>query len=96
MTLAAKLRPILKEIEETIWDHEAMYPGEPIEWTREDLISSLKVVMSTCLVLGVKKMETEGNSHEDDLNKTLLFGHAMSKLIKDFTGEDPKTFYTKS
>lgn len=91
-TIGQKISPILKEIEDTLWEHEAYKATKP-EFTFDGFRASLKIFMAAMLDKVFELQMKEGFTKEDALNMAQKCGEDLNKFVKTYTNLDPKTFY---
>lgn len=83
MTLGQKLSPVLAEIEDTLWEHEANV-ATPFEFTDEGFRGAVKIFMTALFDVMWKKQK--GMSRENRLKQAQEAGLGARLLIKQYTG----------
>jgi len=90
--IGKKIQPILKEIEDTLWEFEA-HSGEKPNFPEESLASATKIFMSVMM----DKLYELNIKEEMDLETSSAMaekcGEDIRKIIKVYTGKDSHDFY---
>jgi hypothetical protein len=91
--IGKRLSPILTELEATLWEFEAMYPGEKPEYTPDGSRAVIKLLMSVVMDKSWELMEAEKipqHIREDMAHKC---GTEFRELIKKYTNLDTHKMY---
>lgn len=91
-TIGQKLSPILKEIEDTLWQHEFTL-GTQFQYEDGAIKSSCKILMSVIMDKMWDLQQGENIDFEDRVNMAQKLGEDLRKLIKTYTGLDTHDFY---
>jgi len=90
--IGQKISPILKEIEETIWEFEA-HKGTKPEYTTEGFRGGIKIFMSVLMDKMWELQEDEDIDMEDRENMATQCGNDVRDLIKKYTNIDSRELY---
>lgn len=86
------LSPILAEIEQTLWEHEATFATKP-NYTIEGFRGGIKIFMS---VLLDKMWELQVNENMDNATRedmAVKLGNEVRKMVKTYTNIDTHDLY---
>lgn len=92
--IGEKLSPILREIEDTLWEFEANSGSKP-EFTMEGFRAAVKIFMAVMMDKVWELQTDEYMSIEDRLNMVQKCGEEVRKVVKTFTNLDAHEFYNK-
>lgn len=92
-TFGEKLSPVLKEIEDAIWEQEINFEGEPPHYTNDGFRAAVKIFMSAMTdklwandtLLGCP-IEYMGRHAE-------ALGNDIRRLVKEYTNIDTHNLY---
>lgn len=90
--IGKRLSPILKEIEDTLWEFEENTTNKP-EYTDEGFRSSIKIFMSTIMDKMWDLQESENIEIEDRIKMATKVGEEIRNLIKTYTDIDTHDLY---
>lgn len=90
--LAKEISPVLHEIEELLWDHEAMF-DEPVGYSQDELRSATKIFMHVLMDIMYKKQKSDDLPLEEMMKQAEKAGKSIRALIKEYTGLDSHDFY---
>lgn len=92
MTIGQKLSPILVEIEDTLWDFEAISGGKP-KFTNEGFRAAMKIMMSA-LMDKMWELSTDENINFE-IRKSMAekAGKDFRQFIKTYTNIDTHEMY---
>lgn len=90
--IAKKIGPILREIEDDIWNFE-LYKGVKPDFEIEDLRAATKIFMTLILDNMWNLQESENISLEDRGKMAQKAGEELRKFIKTFVNIDSHDFY---
>lgn len=93
--IGEKLSPILEEIENTIWEFEAIEENNSCKpnYSTEGFRASIKIFMSALLDKMYDLQNEEDIKIEDRLNMAKKAGEDLRKLIKTYTDIDCHNLY---
>ena len=91
--IGEKISPILIEIEDSLWEIEALYPGIPHEFTKEGLRAAMKIFVATAYDQIWALQEKEGIPIEHRMEMVAKFAEELKKLVFTFTGIDTLELY---
>lgn len=94
-TIGEAISPILSEVEEALWEHEAMNAGPPM-FTDDGMRASIKIFMSVLMDRMWRLQRNENMSMEDRMKMAETLGSEMHKMVKTFTDIDTKELYSTS
>ncbi|MGN1155680.1 MAG: hypothetical protein ACI4TK_05850 [Agathobacter sp.] len=86
------LSPILAEIEETLWQHEATLATKP-EYTEDGFRAGMKIFISVVLDKMFDKQMAEGLSIEEMQEQATVCGEEIRALVQKYTGIDSVKLY---
>lgn len=92
--IGAKLSPVLKEIEDALWEFDAAEVGQP-NFNDEAIVSASKIFMSVLMDKMWNLQCEEGMDIDDRCSMAKKAGNDLRKLIKVYTGLDSFDFYKK-
>lgn len=92
-TIGQKLSPILKEIEDTLWEYEFNAPNMPPNYDNDAIKSSCKILISVMMDKMWNLQHNENMDLEDRINMTQKLGEEVRSLVKTYTGLDTHDFY---
>jgi len=90
--IGKKFSPILKEIEDTLWEFEENNGGKP-NYTQEGFQGAIKIFMSVLMDKMWELQEGEEISLADRLKMSQRAGEDLRKLVKTYTDIDTNDFY---
>jgi hypothetical protein len=90
--IGQKLSPILVEIENALWEHEAYISSKP-EYTIEGFRAATKIFMSVLMDKMYELNIKEGMSLEDAGNMATKAGEEIRQIIKTYTDIDTHELY---
>lgn len=90
--IGQRLSPILKEIEETIWEFEANTQAKP-NFTMEGFQAATKIFMTVFMDKMFELQTDESLSLKNKLNMAQKAGEDIRQLIKTYTNIDTHEFY---
>lgn len=91
-TIGQKISPILVEIEDTLWEHEARQGGKP-EFTIDGLRAAAKIMMAVLMDKMYEMQEKEGMPQKERENMAEAAGKEFRKYIKTYTKIDTHELY---
>jgi len=92
--IGQKLSPILKEIEEILWEFEATNQGKP-NYTIEGFQAATKIFMSVLMDKMFELQTDESLNLKNRLNMAQKAGEDIRQLIKTYTDIDTYELYKK-
>lgn len=93
--IGEKLSPILKEIEETLWDVEYRKPVQQSKYTEEGFRGAIKIFMSALMDKMWDYQEKNKLPQKERVKQAEESGQAIRALVKKYTGIDSHDFYKK-
>ena len=90
--IGEKIHPILKEIEDTLWEFEANLGLKP-NYPDESLPAATKIFMSVMMDKIFDLQTKENMDMKDRGNMAQACGEDIRKIIKTYTGVDSHDFY---
>lgn len=93
-TLGQKLTPILIEVEDTIWEHQADSPNERLDFDDGALRAASKIFMTALFDEMWKLQEVERMPIDDRYKMATHAGEQLRKLILEMTNIDSHNFYS--
>ena len=90
--IGQKLSPILKEMEDTLWEHEAI-KGTKTEYTIDGFRGATKIFMSVLMDKMWELQEDENMSMEDRVNMVEKCGNDVRNIVKIYTNIDTHDLY---
>lgn len=90
--LGKELEPILLELEDTIWNHEAVVGLKP-EFSDEAFRASIKIFLTAFMDKMHDFHEEEEVDHEDAKKMVSSAADELRRLVKNFTGFDTLKMY---
>ena len=87
-----KLSPILKEINDTLWEFEYYRPNTKPEYDSFSILHASKIFMSVLMDKMYELQQNEGIEIDDSCNMATALGEEMKKMVKTCnTAETRKT-----
>ena len=90
--IGQKISPILEEIENALWDHEAT-TGTKTEYSQEGFRAATKIFMSVLMDKIWELQEKEGIAFEDRIKMVEKAGRDVKNIIKTYTDIDTFKLY---
>lgn len=94
MKLGQRISPILTEIEDTLWEHEATVATKT-EYTIDGFRSAVKIFMSVVMDKMWELQESENMSIEDRVKMVEKCGADVRNIVKIYTNIDTHELYKK-
>ena len=94
-TIGEKISPILAEIEDVLWEHEATLATKP-EFTVAGLRASIKIFAACVLDAMFSKLTLEKKSLEDMEKYATACGNEIRDLVFKYTGIDSHLLYPQN
>lgn len=91
-TIGEKLSPVLNEIEQTLWEHEAWGGGQP-HYTEEGFRAAVKIFMSALMDKMYILQQKEGFIVNDMEVMATSLGNQVRLLIKTYCDIDTHDLY---
>lgn len=91
-TIGQKISPILVEIEDTLWEHEARQGGKP-EFTIDGFRAAAKIFMAVLMDKMYEMQEKESMPQKERENMAEAAGKEFRKLVKTYTNIDTHELY---
>jgi len=91
-TIGEKLSPLLAEIEQTLWEHEAWGGGRP-HYTEEGFRAAIKIFMSVLMDKMYVLQEREGFEIDDMEVMATSLGGQLRSLVKTYCDIDTHDLY---
>lgn len=92
--IGKRLSPILKEIEDTLWEFEANTETQP-EYTKEGFRAGIKIFISVIMDKMWNLQESENIKIEDRIKMATKVGEEIRNIIKTYTNIDSQELYKK-
>jgi len=93
-TIGQKIQPILKEIEDTLWEFEAFNGSKPC-YPEEAIASASKIFISVLMDKMWELQEKEKMDLEDRSNMAEKLGGDIKSMLKTYLNVDSFEFYKK-
>jgi len=90
--IGQKLSPILKEIEDSLWEFEAEV-GQPPLYTNDGFRGGIKIFISVMLDKMWDLQEDENMSMEDRSNMAEKCGSEVMEIVRKYTGVNTHELY---
>ena len=90
--IGKKLSPILKEIEDTLWEFEALAAVQP-KFTDEGFRAATKIFMAAFMDKMFDKQTKDGTPFPDCCTQAEDIGKAIREIIVEYTGLDMHKLY---
>ena len=90
--IGIKISPILKEIEDTLWEFEN-YSGEKPGYTPDGFRASIKIFMSALMDKMWELQDDESITMKSREDMAESAGNAVRSLVLTYTGIDTKKLY---
>ena len=90
--IGEKLSPVLVEIEDSLWEHEANN-GTPPRYTDDGFRAICKIFMSGVMDKMWKLQGEEGISFKSKMEMATKAGEDIRKLVKTYTNIDTHKLY---
>lgn len=90
--IGQRLSPILAEIEDTLWEHEATLATKP-EYTVLGFRAAIKIFASAVLDAAFSKMKLEGKNLAEMEKSATDCGKEIRDFVLKYTGIDSKRLY---
>jgi len=96
-TLGEKISPVLKEIHDTLWEHEARSGINNIKpnYTEDGFRSAVKIFTSAMMDKMYDYQEEKQIKMEDRMILVEQLGKHIHELVKESTGIDMHEYYEK-
>lgn len=91
-TIGQKLSPVLEEIENTLWQHEANF-NTPPQYTEAGFRAAVKIFMSVIMDKAFDLCIDENFELTDGCNMAQKCGEDIRKLVKTYTNIDTADLY---
>lgn len=92
ITIGQKLSPILVEIENTLWEFEALNGQKP-NYTIDGFRAGIKIFMSVLIDKIWELQQNENIDMDDRINMANKVGEEIRKLVKIYTDIDCHKLY---
>jgi len=92
--IGQRLSPVLHEIEEALWDFEAVLAEKP-NYTEDGFKAGIKIFMSVMLDKMWELQEKEKLDLIDRENMAQKLGESLRSLVKTYTDIDTHELYNK-
>lgn len=90
--IGKRLSPILKEIEETLWEHEATLATKP-EFTGEGFRAAAKIFMAAMMDATFDFQQGLHKTQDEMLTNVEALGKEVRSLVFKYTGIDCHNLY---
>jgi len=90
--IGEQISPVLKEIEDTLWEFEANI-GLPPEYTKEGFQAAIKIFMSTLMDKMWALQEEEDMELSTRKAMATKAGEEIKNIVKKYTNIDTTKFY---
>ena len=90
--IGEKLSPILVEIEEALWEHEANVQGQP-HYSSDGFRAALKIFMSALMDKIYDFQCEEGMQRQDKMKMVQKAGEDIRQFVKTYTNIDTHDLY---
>jgi hypothetical protein len=91
--IGKEISPILEEIENTLWEFEAVYPTIRTEYSKEGFRASIKIFMSAMVDKMWELQVDESIDFEDRIKMAVKLGEDIRKMVKTYTDIDTHDLY---
>jgi len=91
--IGQRISPILKEIEDTLWEFEINAPNMTPNYSDDGFKASIKIFMSTMLDKMWVMQEDENIEMEDREKMALKLGGDIKRLVKTYADIDTHELY---
>lgn len=92
--IGKSLSPVLVEMENALWEHEAMVGRRP-EFTDEGFRAAIKIMMAVLMDKMWSLQELEGMAIEDRAGMAQKAGEDFRRIVKTYTDIDTHSLYSK-
>ena len=94
--IGEKLSPVLKEIEDTLWEFEYDYPEIKPEYTTEGFRAACKIFMSAMTDKMFENIQVKGMIQKEAEIEAQQLGEELRKLVLTYTGIDTFDLYSET